>query len=96
MPHFAFTGIDRKDGLEARMGAREAHLAYVRNQPHVVVLAGPLLDDDGKMIGSILVLDVPDRAAAEAFVANDPYGQAGVFETSDLRRWNITIGKIAS
>ena len=96
MPHFIFTGIDRKDGLDARMAAREAHLAYVRGQPEVVVLAGPLLDDDGKMVGSVLILDLPDMAAARDFVANDPYGQAGVFGTSDLRHWNITIGKIAS
>jgi len=95
MPHFIFTGLDRKDGLDARMSAREAHLAYVRGQPDVVVLAGPLLDE-GKMVGSILILDLPDMAAAQAFVANDPYGQAGVFGTSDLHHWNITIGKIAS
>jgi uncharacterized protein YciI len=96
MPHFIFTGIDRADGLDARMAARDAHLAYVRGQPEIVVLGGPLLDDAGKMIGSILVLDLPEMAAARDFIANDPYGQAGVFETSDLRAWNITLGKIAS
>lgn len=96
MAHFIFTGIDRADGLEARMAAREAHLAYVRGQPETVVLGGPLLDEAGKMVGSILVLDLPDMAAAKAFVAEDPYTQAAVFETASLRPWNITLGKIAS
>jgi uncharacterized protein len=31
--------------------------------------------------GNVLVLDVPDRAAAEAFHVNDPYTLGGVFET---------------
>lgn len=31
--------------------------------------------------GNILILDVPDRATAEAFHANDPYTLGGVFDT---------------
>ena len=29
---------------------------------------------------ALLVIDAPDRAAAEAFVAGDPYGLAGLFD----------------
>ena len=35
----------------------------------------------GSSPGNVLVLDVPDRAAAEAMHANDPYTLGGVFET---------------
>jgi uncharacterized protein YciI len=96
LPHFILTCIDKKNGLEARMAAREAHLAYVRGQPEVVKLGGPLLDDDGQMAGSILVIDVADKAAAQAFADKDPYGLAGVFESVDIRAFKITIGTVAS
>lgn len=33
------------------------------------------------MIGSLLVLDFPDRKAAEVFAANDPYAKAGLFQS---------------
>ncbi|KIN65779.1 YciL protein [Sulfitobacter noctilucae] len=39
------------------------------------------------MCGSMLVLDLPDMAAAEAWAAEDPYAKAGLFETVTLREW---------
>ena len=44
------------------------------------------------MVGSLVVLDVPDRAAAEAWAANDPYARAGLFERVQVRPWNRVIG----
>ncbi len=35
--------------------------------------------------GSLLVIDVADRAEAEALVATDPYVKAGLFESSVIR-----------
>ena len=95
MPHFILTCIDKKNGLEARMAARDAHLAYVRGQPEIVKLGGPLLDDEGQMAGSVLVIEAADKAAAEAFADKDPYGLAGVFESVDIRAFKITVGAIA-
>lgn len=96
MPHFILTCIDKKGGLEARMAAREAHLAYVRKQPEIVKLGGPLLDDLGQMIGSMLILETADRAGAEAFADNDPYWLSGVFESVDIQAFKITVGALAS
>jgi uncharacterized protein YciI len=33
------------------------------------------------MIGSLLVLDVADRAEMDKFLANDPYAKAGLFQS---------------
>ena len=45
-----------------------------------IVYAGPLLDEaEGTPNGSLLILDVPDRASAEAFASGDPYALAGLF-----------------
>ena len=33
------------------------------------------------MVGSLLVMEFADRAAAEDFAKNDPYAKAGLFES---------------
>lgn len=82
---------DRPGALEMRKANRDAHLAYL-DRSGVVTLAGPLLDDDGGMAGSLVVLDVADRAAAEAWAAADPYALAGLFADVEIRRWIRAIG----
>jgi uncharacterized protein len=68
-----------------RLAARPAHrdrLAVLKAQG-VVVLAGPFADESGALI----VLDVPDRAAAEAVVAQDPYYSVAGVDVVQLREW---------
>ena len=95
MTLFVLSCIDRADSLERRMATRKAHLAYVAAHGPMVRLAGPYLDDDGAMAGSMFVLEAPDRAAVEAFAASDPYRLADLFERVDIRAWRIGLGEIA-
>jgi uncharacterized protein YciI len=44
------------------------------------------------MCGSLLILDVADRAAAEAWADGDPYAKAGLFETVEIHAWKQVIG----
>jgi hypothetical protein len=94
MPLFVLNCVDKPNALEVRMGAREAHLAYVSERIGQVKLGGPLLDDNGDMAGSLLILDVPDRAAAEAFTANDPYAKAGLFQRVEITPFRASIGQL--
>jgi uncharacterized protein YciI len=55
-------------------------------------MAGPVLDDDGQMCGSLIVLEVDDLAAAQAWAAGDPYAKAGLFSDVTLRAWKKVIG----
>ena len=82
---------DKPNHLHIRKENREAHLAYIKNSG-VVEMAGPFLDTDEKMCGSLIILDVNDMAAAEAWAENDPYNKAGLFETSTLKIWKKVIG----
>ena len=82
---------DKPYHLHIRKENREAHLAYIKNSG-VVEMAGPFLDTDEKMCGSLIILDVNDIAAAKAWVENDPYNKAGLFETSTLKIWEKVIG----
>lgn len=82
---------DKPGALQVRMDNRAAHLAYI-DATGVVTLAGPFLDDDGKSVGSLVIVDVDDRAAAEAWAAGDPYAKAGLFESVSIQPWKKVIG----
>ncbi len=88
---FALMTKDKRGALQTRMDNREAHLAYIADTG-VVEMAGPVLDDDGQMCGSLIVLDMDDMAAARAWADNDPYAKAGLFESVTLRAWKKVIG----
>ena len=88
---FALMTKDKPNALQTRMDNREAHLAYIADTG-VVEMAGPVLDEDGQMCGSLIVLDVEDLAAAKAWADNDPYAKAGLFSDVTLRAWKKVIG----
>ena len=89
---FALVCIDKPDSLEVRLGAREAHLAYVRERLDQMKLGGPFLDDRGDMAGSLMVIEAEDRSAAEAFNRDDPYTKAGLWERVEIRPFRVTVG----
>lgn len=82
---FALICTDRPGALETRLAHRPAHLAYLDSRRAELAHAGALLDTEGRPGGSLLIIDVADRAAAEAFAEADPYAGAGVFEAAVIR-----------
>jgi uncharacterized protein YciI len=94
MPLFVLTCHDKPGALALRMATREAHLAYLQPQSDVLKLAGPLLDAGGDPAGSLLIIDVADRAAAEAFSAGDPYTQAGLWDRVEIHPFRATLGQL--
>ncbi|WP_299964637.1 YciI family protein [uncultured Roseobacter sp.] len=87
----ALIARDKPGALPVRQENRPAHVAYLKSGD-TVQQAGPLLDDAGQMIGSLVILDVPDMDAARQWAAADPYAKAGLFETAELIPWNRVIG----
>lgn len=82
---FAIICTDRPGSLDLRIATRAEHIAYLETYKSKLVEVGPLLDLDGRPCGSILLVDVEDRAAAEGFAAGDPYSKAGLFESAVVR-----------
>lgn len=82
---------DKPGALQIRLDTRSAHLDYIK-ETGVVEMAGPFLDPAGQMCGSLIILDVADMAAAEAWAASDPYAIAGLFESVQLQEWKKVIG----
>ncbi len=87
----ALNARDKSGALETRKANRDAHLAYI-DATGVVNQAGPLLDDADQMIGSLIILDVADMAAAQSWADSDPYAKAGLFESVELIPWKRVIG----
>ena len=93
MPLFVLTATDKPNTAELRLATRPAHVDYVRGSGRVKI-GGPLLDAAGEMAGSLLIIEADDLAACEAFIADDPYVKAGLFEHTDLRAFKLTLGSL--
>ena len=87
----ALMAHDKPGALQTRIDNRNAHLAYIADTG-VVEMAGPLLNADEAMCGSLIILDVADMAAAQNWADNDPYNKAGLFVSVTLTAWKKVIG----
>ena len=75
------------DAINRRMAHREAHLAGVKQliaEGHFIS-GGAILDDAGKMIGSTIHFEYPDRATLEQRLQADPYVTGKVWEAIEVR-----------
>ena len=88
---YALMTKDKPGALQIRLDNRDAHLAYIE-KTGVVEMAGPCLDDNEQMSGSLIILEVDDMAAAQEWADNDPYAKAGLFESVTLRAWKKVVG----
>ena len=82
---FAIVCTDRPASLDLRLATRPNHVAFLTTYASKIVHGGPLLDPEGRPCGSLLIVDVEDRAAAEGFAMQDPYAQANLFESTVIR-----------
>lgn len=78
---FAISNLDKPDSFALRAATRDTHLAYLDGFLSQLVIAGPLLDADGKSIGSLVIIEAESLEAAEAIAAGDPYAKVGLFQS---------------
>lgn len=88
---FIFRAWDKEDALDVRMSNRDDHLLWLKSLGQKLMLAGPSLDENGKMNGSMLVLDYDDQAELEAVLAEDPYAKAGLFVKTQIAAYKAVI-----
>ena len=85
---YVITCVDKPDHGAVCKENRTAHLAYLRDAGDTLFAAGPTLTDDASSVtGSVILVDLPDKQAAETFAANDPYARAGLFESVTIKAW---------
>jgi uncharacterized protein YciI len=89
---FVVSAFDRPGTGELRAKVRPAHLEYLKGKSEKIRAGGAFLDADQQPVGSMLIIEADDQAAAEAFAAADPYRLEGVFERVEVRPWRAALG----
>lgn len=77
--------------LDKRMEVRPRHLAGIERIREHVICAGGLLDDEGKMKGSVLIMEYESREQLDEYLAGEPYVQEHVWEKIEVERMNVVI-----
>lgn len=94
---FAIYMIDRPGGAALRATTTDAHQDFIRQHLGAMYVGGPLLADDAQtIVGSLIVMDFPNRSAAEAFIADEPYNRAGLFESVLIRVFGPVVAPDAA
>lgn len=88
---FMIKALDGEGMLEKRMEVRSRHLEGMNKLSEHIVCAGGLLDEEGKMKGSVLILDFPDRNALNEYLKNEPYVVEHVWEKLEVEQMNVVI-----
>ena len=84
---YFITCIDKPNSLTKRLSIRERHINYLTKFKSKLLTAGPLIGEDGKPYGSLLILDFKVRSELEDFLKNDPYRLEGLFKEVIIREF---------
>lgn len=88
---FIVKAYDGANMLDRRMSVRPRHLEGMRRLTNHIICAGGLLDEEGKMKGSVLIMEYPDRSSLDAYLAEEPYVVEGVWEKIEVEPLNVVI-----
>ena len=87
--HYVIHAYDHTgpDALDRRMAVRPAHLDYVAQlkEKGQFILGGALLNPDGVMIGSMLLLDLETEDHLNEYLNADPYITQAVWDKIDVK-----------
>ena len=75
--------------LDKRMEVRHLHLESMERLKEHLICAGGLLDDAGKMKGSVLVMEFQNREEVDEYLAHEVYVQEHVWERITVERMNV-------
>jgi uncharacterized protein YciI len=88
---YALICTDKPHSLQVRLDNRPAHIEFLKDMGDGLKAAGPFLDDDGNMTGSLVIIEAANRDEALAISQEDPYAKAGLFESVEIRPWNWAV-----
>ena len=91
MEQFVVRAYDGKGKLDKRMEVRPRHFEGMERIKEHVVCAGGLLDEEGKMIGSLLVMEFESHEQLDEYLAHEPYVVEHVWERIEVERMNVVI-----
>ncbi len=93
MSFFLIHTSDKTDSLSIRQANRDAHLAWLKSDKDVKLhIAGPWLDEEGVMRGSLLIVEADSKGTVENWLAKDPYRVAGLTAQTTLQTYHWVVG----
>ncbi len=86
----AYDGTD-PEALHRRLNVRDEHLRRISGlkKDGGFLFGGAILDDEGKMTGSMIVYDFPNREALDEMLKNEPYITDGVWEKIEIKPFRL-------
>ncbi|NCU03461.1 MAG: hypothetical protein GXC73_05690 [Chitinophagaceae bacterium] len=80
-----------EEALERRMQVRPFHLAGAKKlrEQNNLVIGGATLDEEGKMRGSIMIVQFETKEEFEHWYANEPYIKDGVWKTIEVKPFRV-------
>jgi len=91
--HFLITAYDGTDSEAParRANARPSHLERVEKfkSEGKHLYGGAILDGDGNMAGSMMVVDFPSRQALDEWLAVEPYVTHGVWQQIEIQPFRV-------
>lgn len=80
--------VQDRDRVNASRAEHQAYADALRERDRLV-MGGPLLDDDGRPRGVLLVYDVASTQQAETLAQRDPFVQQGAIANYRLTKWDV-------
>lgn len=95
MNQYIVTAYDHTDegALERRMNVRPHHLDGA-NELHAsgnYVVGGAILNDEGKMIGSVMIVQFENEEELQAWQQREPYITQKIWETVDVKPFKVAV-----
>ncbi|MBG6136785.1 YciI family protein [Longispora fulva] len=90
-PRFLVIGHGRHGMTDVRDRYRADQRDYLAaGYSERLIAHGPMLSEDGvEWLGTATLVELPDRAAAEAMLARGPYAEAGLYERVEVHPWRF-------
>ena len=88
---YIIKAYDGEGMLDKRMEISPRHLEGIERIKEHVICAGGLLDDEGKMKGSVLIMEYENREQLDEYLANEPYVQENVWQKIEVERMNVVL-----
>ena len=90
---FTIYCIDKPNMTEKRAAVMPDHVKYLDAQTKIRnIMSGPLMDDKMEnIVGSLYLIEAPNRAAIEEFTKSDPLVAADIWRSVEIRAFNKRV-----
>ena len=88
---YMIRALDGRNMLEKRLAVRAQHLENLQKIKGTILCAGGLLDEEGKMKGSALVIDFESEDALKEYLKSEPYIIEQVWADVEVSRMNVVL-----